>query len=430
MASRATAFLESLTDFGIKLGLDKTKLFLSKLGNPHEKYPSVLIAGTNGKGSVAKTLSEILRASGRKVGLYTSPHLLDVRERIVVDGRMVPREAFTEGVERLRCLLDGMPVHLFPTYFEAMTIIAYDYCARAGVDILVSEVGMGGRFDATNVLPSCLEVITPVSFDHMQFLGSTLSQIAQEKAGIIKPKTPVICARQKPEVLAVIRRKARERRARLLVMGKDFTARRTALRGLAQEICFSSAGYRIAHVVTRLLGRHQVENAALAIQSARMLARNGFVVTDDHIRQGVSSTVWPARLQVLSTQPLVLVDGAHNPGGVKVLMEALKEIDAAGRFSFLVGILRDKDWKKMLCRILPSAASVIFARPDTERALDPEDLAAYARKVAPGTPVRVIPKAGDALREALSGRCPVVVCGSLYLAADVLKAWKKIGARL
>ncbi|MCM8810528.1 MAG: Mur ligase family protein, partial [Candidatus Omnitrophica bacterium] len=192
-------FLDSLSDFGIKLGLDKTIYYLEKLGNPHKKYPSVLVAGTNGKGSVCKSLSKILQTSGYKVGLYTSPHLIDVKERIKINGKNIEQEEFIKKIEQLQKIIEKQPYHLYPTYFEALTIIAFSYFYDSKIDILISEVGMGGRFDATNVLPSFINIITKIGLDHMEFLGKTYKEIAYEKAGIIKEKTVVITAKQKKD---------------------------------------------------------------------------------------------------------------------------------------------------------------------------------------------------------------------------------------
>ncbi|MCX7917759.1 MAG: Mur ligase family protein, partial [bacterium] len=203
-------FLDSLSDFGIKLGLDKTIYYLEKLGKPHYKYPSILVAGTNGKGSVCKALSKILQFSGYKVGLYTSPHLIDVKERIRINEEKIKEEEFIQKIEQLRKIIEKQPYHLYPTYFEALTIIAFSYFYDKKIDILVCEVGMGGRFDATNVLPSFINVITKIGLDHMEFLGKTYREIANEKAGIIKEKTIVLSAKQRQEAYEVIKKKAKE----------------------------------------------------------------------------------------------------------------------------------------------------------------------------------------------------------------------------
>jgi dihydrofolate synthase/folylpolyglutamate synthase len=215
-------FLNSLSDFGIKLGLDKTNFYLEKLGNPHFKYPSILVAGTNGKGSVCKALSKILEFSGYKVGLYTSPHLIDVRERIKINEENISEEEFNENIMRLKKIIEKQPVHMYPTYFEALTIIAFLYFYKKKIDILVCEVGMGGRFDATNVLPSFIEVITKIGLDHTEFLGKTYREIANEKSGIIKEKTIVLSAKQKKEAKEVIIKKAKDRNSEILIYGDDF----------------------------------------------------------------------------------------------------------------------------------------------------------------------------------------------------------------
>jgi len=370
-------FLDKLADFGIKLGLDKTLFLLSKFGNPHHRFPSVLIAGTNGKGSVAKTLATILKEAGIPCGLYTSPHLVDVRERISFNGRPIGRKEFAGEIGRLRRVVKTLPVDRCPTYFEALTIIAFSWFAKKNAALVVAEIGMGGRFDATNTLSSFCEVITAIGYDHQQYLGATLTKIAREKAGIIKKGSPVICAAQKKEALAVIRAAAATKKARLILYGRDFTGRKTGDSDRGQEIAFS--GPEDILVTTPLLGRHQVENVSLAVRAALEARKKGFSIPDEAIRSGVAATVWPARFQLLRTDPPVILDGAHNPPGSEALKKTLRDRYPGEKFSLLVGMLKDKDYRTMVASLLPAAREIVFTLPVTERAVHPGLLAGIVK---------------------------------------------------
>lgn len=412
-------FLETLTDFGIKLGLDKTRLLLSKLSDPHLRYPSVLIAGTNGKGSAASTLSEILSCAGYKVGLYTSPHLMFLRERISVGNLPIPEENLIGYIRTLRALLKKMPFHLYPTYFEALTVIAFSCFAQENVDVAVVEVGMGGRFDATNVLPSTVEIITPVSLDHTQFLGRTLTQISFEKAGIIKEKSVVVCAMQLPEALEVIQEKSKDKKARLLVYGKDFWGKQT--KWDCKEQIFNFKGTRnLKNLRTSLLGAHQVQNISLAVQAAFELKEKGFSIDSKDIRKGVADVSWQGRFHIVRQTPAIVLDGAHNYEGICVLKKALSEIFPKQRFSFLVGIMQDKAWQCMVQEILECAQEVVFTRVDSQRALDPVILRKYAKTVSGNVEISIISDIGQSVEKVRNSRENWCICGSLYLVGAVL----------
>ncbi len=419
-SSSGLDFLFDLTDFGIKLGLDKTLGLLKEFGNPHLKIPSVLIAGTNGKGSVARALAHILTESGYRTGLYTSPHLVEVNERIVFNGDNIGTEELTALAFELQALLADRPEQFYPTFFEALTTLAFKFFADKKADIIIAEVGMGGRFDATNVLPSFLEIITRVSLDHTQFLGKSYQEVASEKAGIIKPGSRVISARQREEVLRVIEGRARLRGAELLVFGRDFHARRVAADERGQTFSFyGDVVYR--NLVTSMLGRHQVENMSLAVQASILVGEAGFRVGEAQLYSALGSLLWRARLQVLSRSPLIVLDGAHNPEGMSVLARSLKEIFPGRRFSFLVGVMRDKDWKKMLRKIFACGPEmIVFTAPTTERALELPLLAGYA--AGKGIEGRIIPDVKEAYGFITSQKKDWAVCGSLYLCGDILEA--------
>jgi dihydrofolate synthase/folylpolyglutamate synthase len=410
-------FLNSLSDFGIKLGLDKTNFYLEKLGRPHFKYPSILVAGTNGKGSVCKALSKILEFSGYKVGLYTSPHLIDVKERIKINEENISEEEFNENIMRLKKIIEKQPVHMYPTYFEALTIIAFLYFYKEKIDILVCEVGMGGRFDATNVLPSFIEVITKIGLDHTEFLGKTYREIANEKSGIIKEKTVVLSAKQKKEAKEVIIKKANDRNSEILIYGDDFKGR---LLNISPEgMIFNFYGReKIKNLKTLLLGIHQIENLSIAIETSLILKEKGYKIEEENIKRAIENVKWPCRFQILKKNPYIIVDGAHNLDGVKNLMKNLKKIFPDKNFSFLVGILRDKDYKNMVKILQRYTENIIFTKPNSERAIQPEILKEIVNNKKNVSIIEEPKKAYEFIKKTEENW---LIFGSLYLAGEILQ---------
>ena len=412
-------FLLHLRDFGIKLGLEKTINLLEKFNNPHARYKSILIAGTNGKGSVAKTLATVLCEGGYSVGLYTSPHLVDIRERIVVNGQKISQDAFVHKIKQLYEILKKEPYHLYPTFFEAMTVLAFAFFADSSIDILVCEVGMGGRFDATNVLPSFMEVITSIGLEHTYMLGKTYAQIANEKAGIIKRNSTVVTAAQKEEALKVIREKAKENNARLYVYGKDFKAKKIGISTDGQEFNFcGKETYR--HIKIPLWGSHQIENMSIALQALILMGDMGFPVHRQAIYSGLKNVSWPGRFQIIRHKPLWIIDGAHNPDGLKTLMRSLRALFPGEDFSLLMGILKDKDWRKMIEIIErnKNIKEIVFTAPDTGRAMDPEVLASFVKRK--DIKRIIIPDYKKAYRYMKQNPVNWCVCGSLYLCGNIL----------
>jgi dihydrofolate synthase/folylpolyglutamate synthase len=410
-------FLNSLSDFGIKLGLDKTNFYLEKLGRPHFKYPSILVAGTNGKGSVCKALSKILEFSGYKVGLYTSPHLIDVKERIKINEENISEEEFNENIMRLKKIIEKQPVHMYPTYFEALTIIAFLYFYKKKIDILVCEVGMGGRFDATNVLPSFIEIITKIGLDHTEFLGKTYREIANEKSGIIKEKTVVLSAKQKKEAIEVIIKKAKDRNSEILIYGDDFKGR--LLNISTEGMIFNFYGReKIKNLKTLLLGIHQVENLSIAIETSLILKEKGYKIEEENIIKAIENVKWPCRFQILQKNPYIIVDGAHNVDGVKNLMKNLKKIFPDKKFSFLVGILKDKDYKNMVKILEKYTENIIFTKPNSERAIEPEILKEIVNNKKNVSIIEEPKKAYEFIKKTEENW---LIFGSLYLAGEILQ---------
>ena len=399
---------------GMRPGLDRIEALLADIGSPERAMTLAQIAGTNGKGSVAAMLAAIVRASGRRVGLYSSPHLVDLRERIQVDGRPIPEADLADGVEALGTLI----ARLDATMFEALTALALDHFAREEVEVAVLEVGLGGRLDSTTVGRPVVEVITSIDYDHQAYLGTTLEAIAGEKAAIIRSGV-AISARQAPAAEAVVTRRAAEAGVPLLVEGRDLRVRvrRASLDG--QWLDLEGPGWRIDDVRCALLGVFQPGNALLAAAAARVLGAD-----EGAIRRGLAMAHWPGRFQLVRRSPPVIVDGAHNPAGARALAASLAAYFPGLRGTLVVGISADKNVAGMLGALVLSAERVICTAADHPRAASPETLAALARQVAGDLPVRVetAPSPPEALRLALSEPDTPMVCvaGSLFMIGEIL----------
>lgn len=404
------AYLKSLNPMGIRLGLDPVRSLLERLGNPQESFPSVLIAGTNGKGSVAAMTASLLTAAGFRTGLYTSPDLIDFRERIRINGRMIQREEIVACVEAVK-----RGVRETVSYFEFLTAMAFLHFQKK-VDIVVLEVGLGGRLDATNVVVPLVSVITNISLEHREYLGNTLEQIACEKGGIIKERGICLTAARQRPVIETLEGICRERGATLYRVGKEI---RTILH---RDGTFSYRGLGRSQdrLLCPLIGRHQISNAALALGAVELIGEARFRVDDAAVAQGLKQVRWEGRLEILQRSPMLLVDGAHNPAGVATLRRAL-ENDFPGRRLILVfGVLGDKDYRTMARRLFPLADRVILTRPHSERALHPDSLRPLAEKH--NRAVEVIEDPGNALIRALSlAGTDDLVCaaGSLYLVGEI-----------
>lgn len=369
----ALDFIHGTLKFGSKLGLHNITALLELMGNPHRKLKFVHVAGTNGKGSTVAFISQILMEAGYRVGIYTSPYIERFTERMKVnDDEIAPEElaSITEEVKsKIGILLERGETH--PTEFEIVTAIAFEYYRRKLCDVVILEVGLGGRFDSTNVIDTPeAAVITTISYDHMDILGDTLEKIAYEKAGIIKDGGQVMLYPQKPEVEAVFRQVCRERNAVLhkveldTLQIKDFGVD-------GQEFDFE--GYRDLHI--GLLGEHQASNAAVAVKTAELLAERGFDIQQRDIRAGLAAAKWPGRFELLSRSPLLLIDGAHNREGAAVLAENLRRYFPGRRITFIMGVLRDKDYTGMIEMVAPMAWRFIAVTPYSPRALPAWELA-------------------------------------------------------
>jgi dihydrofolate synthase/folylpolyglutamate synthase len=430
-AAGSRDYLGHLQYFGIKLGLENIRALCLGLGNPQERFLSVHVAGTNGKGSVAAMLEAVLRGHGLRTGLYTSPHLVNVEERVLVGGRPVPGRRFRALLGRIKDAADGLMAEKrllgHPTFFEVLTALAFLEFAERRVDIAVLEVGMGGRFDATNVVNPLLSVITTIAKDHEKHLGSTLRSIAFEKAGIIKPGVPVVCGVRGGAALREIRRVARERQAPLTeVFGKGKSlVGRPAARGL--RFTYDGGGERYSFAPS-LPGRFQGENAAVAIAAAEALSRTWKPLDKTAIVRAIGETRWEGRLETVSRRPLVLLDGAHNPDGARALAAHLRE--TVRRPVILVfAAMRDKDIRAMTRALFPLCEAVVLTRVPYKRSATPEDIAAAAPPfegkllLEPDTRKAVrlalLESQRSAGGESRRGPAPVVIAGSLFLVGEV-----------
>jgi dihydrofolate synthase/folylpolyglutamate synthase len=396
---------------GMRPGLARIESLLGALGNPHERYTLVQIAGTNGKGSVAALLATALSAGGRRVGLYTSPHLVSFRERIRVDGEPIAEDAVVDGVEAIGTLVARWDA----TMFEATTALALDHFAREAVDVAVLEVGLGGRLDATTVGRPAVTVLASISMDHEAWLGDTLAAIAAEKAAIIRSGV-AISAAQAPEAAAVVEQRATRAGVPLLVEDRELRARvrRRSLAG--QRIDCSGPGFALDDVDLAMLGVYQPSNALLAVAAAHALE-----VPEPAIRAALARVAWPGRFQVFGRGPWLVLDGAHNPGGAAALARSLREYFPGEPLTLVVAILADKNARAILAELAPLARRVIVARSSNPRSLDPS---ALARQMPPGAPApEIATDAAQALAMAASpSRSPITcVAGSLSFIGDTLR---------
>lgn len=405
------AYLNGLLSNGIRLDLAPFEHLLLKLNRPHQAYDTILVGGTNGKGSVASTIAAILMQAGYRVGLYTSPHLVDFRERIQVNGVMISHADLNRCISEIRAVVEPGG-----TYFECLTAAAFLHFREKKVDLAVLEVGMGGRLDATNVVDPLVSIITNITLEHTDYLGKHLGEIAGEKAGIIREKGLCLTGATQQVVRQTLRDRCRVLGASLLELGKDFKVRKTG----DETFSFQGTTWRIRRLKTALTGNHQVKNAALAVAAIEVLAGCGYVVKEEHIAAGLAAVRWPGRLEVIRTNPTVILDGAHNPAAISVLVDSLRRFYTWRRLILIFAVLRDKQYREMLKHLCPLADEVILTLPDTERAVPPEDLLPLVARYCPKVDIAVPPR--EAFRKAMimaTADDLVCVCGSLYLVGEV-----------
>ena len=426
MALEPLDWLLSLAQFGIKFGLDNVRAIVAELDHPERQFRSVHVAGTNGKGSVTAMIESALRAAGLRTGRYTSPHLLDLRERVAINGIAVSDadlagalDTVRNAVERLR--LRGV-LNAHPTFFEVTTVGAFELFRRHAVDVAVCEVGMGGRLDATNVLSPIVCAITSIGVDHEQYLGPTLPAIAAEKGGIIKPGTPVVVGGLDAASAATIRAIADGRNAPLIWASTGVDVGPSVSQpDQSQQFPLRTPLRDYGLVRLALAGRHQVGNAVVAVRVLEELEALGVVVGRDGVVSGMASVQWPGRLQqlVFPDGRDALLDAAHNAAGAEALAQYLAE-EGEGR-ALVFAAMRDKDATSMLRTLAPVVSRIVMTRASNPRSADPTALAALARMLTSPVPVEVVDRPSHALERAWARGSRVVVAGSIFLLADVMK---------
>ena len=414
-----------------KFDLENISVLAERLGRPDRAYPSAHIAGTNGKGSTAAFLESILRHAGFRTGLYTSPHLERINERMRINGEEMEDESFAAIFTRLQALIEELlaahKLRAHPTYFECVTAMAFEYFARERAEFGVFEVGLGGRLDATNILSPVVTVITRIDFDHENFLGHSLKEIASEKAGILKANVPVTLGEQRPEAREVISARANQLHCPVIETSQAFRMNQESSRdGFFRARVTELSSGEAFDIAPSLPGRFQVQNALNALAAARYLGGRGFRISADDITEGIAKTVWPGRLEKLQSSPDVYLDGAHNPGAARELAQFLDQNFAGRRIWMIYGALRDKAVDEVAGQLFPHAAEVIFTEPRTSRAISALRLAEIASHHS--SSFSVTRSAEQALDQALAKAAPddaIFITGSLYLVGQLRHYWKQ-----
>jgi dihydrofolate synthase/folylpolyglutamate synthase len=432
--AKALRFLAQLSDYehlrivrytSQNFDLDRMRTLLRKLSNPHEKFRSVHVAGTKGKGSTCAMIASMLEANGYKVGIYSSPHLNDSRERIQINGEMISHADFARLVRQIEPIVKhSRPM---PTYFDVLTAIAFQYFAEQKVDMAVVETGLGGRLDSTNVIKPEVTAITSISKDHMAQLGNTLPKIAAEKAGIFKQDVPALTVLQAPEVEAVLRESADKAGSPFDVTGKsiEFSYRFESSRMLGphNRICLTTPTSKFEHLAVPLLGEHQAINCGLALSVIDKLKARGIALSDQRCMEGLAKTKLPGRMEVINQAPKIIVDGAHNAASIDAMMRAIGQHVPYDSMVVIFGCCADKDVAGMLERITSGADKVIFTKVNNIRTADPEELAArYVEQYGKMAQVaRTLPEALEIAYRAVTKEDLICITGSFYLVGEAKK---------
>lgn len=427
----AMAYIKNTAKFGSNYGLSRTEKILELLGNPHKKLKCIHIGGTNGKGSTTAMLEAILREAGFKTGMYISPFIEEFEERIQINGENIPKEHLTSVVTEVSEAVDDVIKlgYEHPTEFEIITCAMFLYFYRMKVDYAIIEVGLGGRLDSTNVITPILSIITSISYDHMAILGDTLEKIAYEKAGIIKDGIPLILYPQIMESLQVIRKKCMEKKSEMTLVPDDCVN--------LKEITMNSKGEYHQKIVIKtgkhdysvnlaLLGKHQLLNCATAIYAVEYLITKGVQIEGKHIFSALEKVKWPGRMEIMSINPLVIIDGAHNIDGIKKLTESVTTYFSYNNLVLILGILADKQVEQMVQTIVPKAKKIIAVTPNSNRAELGAELAEVIKKY--NNNVEVVEDYSEALKIGMNN-CKsediLLVCGSLYMIGGMRGIIKK-----
>ena len=414
-------YLYGIRLFGQKLGLDTMRELLRQLGDPQQSLRFIHVAGTNGKGSVAAMIHAALTAAGLKAGLYTSPHLVSFCERFRVGDRLISEADVVRLVAQIRPARERVaadPGQREPTFFETVTALALLYFKEQQADVVVWETGLGGRLDATNVVAPLVSVITSIDFDHMQYLGGTLEEIAAEKCGIIKPQRPVVAAAATP-ALEIIEKTCADLRCPLTVVGRQIRAARVREDDLGQDVAITGARQDYGTVRIPLLGPHQVANCATAIAA---LEASGLSPSPDQVRRGFARTRWPGRFQIVRRDPTVVLDGAHNAAAAEHLAATLLAHFPNRKVTLILGVLRDKNYDRMCAILAPLADRILCVPVHSDRTSDPSELANGCRQANAAARVDACQNLVEAYRRAEQSAAPlIVIAGSLFLVGEALQ---------
>lgn len=432
----AISYIENYSWSTTRLGLDRTRALLHALDNPQKKLKFIHVAGSNGKGSTCAMLASILKSAGYKTGLYISPYIQVFNERIQINGQYIPDERLAEITERVKEIADGMEDH--PSHFELVTAIAMQYYFEEECDIVVLEVGMGGELDSTNAIDAPeVAVFTNIGLEHTEYLGDTLEKIAKTKAGIIKPGTSVVCYDSAPDVLKVIKQVCTEKKVPFraadmssivpLSASLDGQTFRYLRKSFSSNMGIVTVGRGLVkdaneEFVLPLLGNHQLHNAAVVLKTVEVLKEKGWNIDDESVHTGIAKVEWPARFEVLSKDPIFILDGGHNPQCAEALTAGLKEYLPGEKIIFILGVLADKDYESIVNMMIPFAKEFVCVTPNSTRALQAEDLAEFIRSKGVDAVASESISKGIALAIEKSDQnndAPVVAFGSLYLAGDV-----------
>lgn len=410
-------FLDSRELFGWQLGLSRVRRLSRLLGEPHRHYSIIHIAGTNGKGSTAAMLEAVLKAAAFRTGLYTSPHLVSVTERIRIEGLPISIDNFETILKQQKQLLEAQRA----TYFEALTSVAFSAFAEAKVEVAIVEVGLGGRLDATNIVRPVLCVIPSIGFDHQKYLGRTLSAIAAEKAGILKRRVPCVIGKMSPGAARTIAERAQAIESQVFDAWQLCKVRSREITAISNRLSISTDTADFDALRCNLIGRHQMNNILCAVVAAQTLNRRGINIDEAALRSGLQHVNWPGRFQIFQQRPTIVFDVAHNPAGMRAFIETFKTVYPGRRPVVVLGVLADKEYQKMLNAWRPVASHLIFCRIDSARALPPEQLYGAAHDM--NLPSSIIPDASRALDEAKrrAGHDGIVcVTGSHYVVGRLL----------
>jgi len=423
----AIEWLYNLQWFGIKLGLEKITHLLGLLRNPQDDYKIIHVGGTNGKGSVCAMVGSILAEAGYKVGVNTSPHLIEFTERITINGEQIPKQEVLRLVNMCKPLVEKINNETdleHPTYFEVVTAMALKYFSEQEVDLVVLEVGLGGTYDATNVVEPLISVITPVSLDHTDMLGDTLTSVAENKAGIIKQNGILVTNNDEPEVMDVIGSTCKERNCELVKIDTDiqYKIKNSDLNGSEFDIDGIKNNYKDFKI--KILGDHQVSNAVTAVAVIELLNRFDIKIQEESVRIGLEKTVWPGRLEILEEKPYLVIDSAHNPSAAKVLKNNL-ELFEFEKMVLIIGMCEEKDISSYVRELVPVADAVIVTRAKIHRAVEPDVILQEVKKYVDNVSVQPSVKSSiEYAKLKLAGDNDLIcVTGSIFIVAEASELW-------